>query len=146
MLTFFVVSLAWTFFRATNLTVAGKMLANMLAVNGFSLPDQLFKHGGIRDRFLAPLGFHFINTEAIDIKHYENAIGTIFALLIICWVFPNTQQLLSRYDPVLEPVTRQPWFHLKLGVGAGLVFGFLAYLILRNSFVTEPSPFIYFNF
>lgn len=144
--TFIVVSLAWTFFRATNLAVAGKMLSNMLALNGFSLPDQLFAHGGFRDKFLAPLGVHFIDTKAIDIKHYENALGTIASLLLICWALPNTQQLLSRYDPILEPVTRQPWFHLKLSFWIGLVLGFLAYLILRNSYVSEPSPFIYFNF
>ena len=146
LVTFIVVSLAWTFFRAANLPVAGKMLSNMLALNGVSLPDQLFSHGGFRDKFLAPLGIHFINTQAINIKHYENALGTIAALLLICWALPNTQQLLNRYDPILEPVTRQPWFHLKLGFWLGLIFGFLAYLILRNSYITEPSPFIYFNF
>jgi len=54
---------------------------------------------------------------------------------------------LSKYDPILEPVTRaNPWFHLKLGFWLGLILGFLAYLILRNSYVSEPSPFIYFNF
>jgi D-alanyl-lipoteichoic acid acyltransferase DltB (MBOAT superfamily) len=146
LLTFIVLSLAWTFFRASNLAVAGKVLANMLALNGLSLPDQLFKHGGFRDKFLTPLGLHFINTQALDIKHYENAFGTIALLLAICWAMPNTQQLLSKYDPILEPITRQPWFHLKLNFWLGLVFGFLAYLILRNSYVSEPSPFIYFNF
>jgi hypothetical protein len=146
LLTFVAVSLAWTFFRATNIAIAGKMLTNMLALDGLSLPAQLFKHGGFRDKFLAPLGVHFINTEPLQIKHYENAIGTIATLLLICWALPNTQQLLSRYNPVLEPVTRQPWFHLKLGLGIGILFGFLAYLVLRNSYVSEPSPFIYFNF
>jgi alginate O-acetyltransferase complex protein AlgI len=145
-LTFIAVSLAWTFFRAPSISVAEKMLTNMLALDGLSLPAQLYKQGGIRDKFLAPLGVHFVNTEALQIKHYENAFGTIACLLFICWALPNTQQLLSKYDPDLEPVTRQPWFHLKLGLGLGLVFGFLAYLILRNSYVTEPSPFIYFNF
>ena len=146
LLTFIAVSLAWTFFRAANLAVAGKVLANMLAVNGLSLPDQLFPQGGFRDKVLAPLGVHFINTEALDIKHYENAFGNLLSLLIICWALPNTQQMLSRYDPILEPVTRQPWFHLKLNFWLGLILGFLAYLILRNSYVSEPAPFIYFNF
>ena len=145
-LTFIVVSLAWTFFRAANITVAASMLANMLAVHGLSLPDQLLSHGTLRDHFLTPLGVQFIDTKALEIKHYENALGTIAGLLLICWAFPNTQQLLSRYDPVLEPVTRPPWFHLKLGFWVGLALGFLGYLILRNSYVHEPSPFIYFNF
>jgi len=144
--TFFVVSLAWTFFRATNLAVAGKMLFNMLALGGVSVPDQFFSHGAFRDKFLAALGVHFIDTRALDIKHYDNAFETIAALLFICWALPNTQQLLGKYEPILEPVTRQPWFHLKLGFAVGLVFGFLAYLILRNSYISEPSPFIYFNF
>lgn len=146
LLTFFVVSLAWTFFRAPSMHVAKAMLTNMLAFHGVSLPDELFVHGGFRDKFLTPLGFHFIDTTALQIKHYENALGTISLLLFICWALPNTQQLLSKYDPILEPVTRQPWFHLKLGFWLGLILGFLAYLILRNSYVSEPSPFIYFNF
>jgi len=146
LLTFFVVSLAWTFFRAPNMAVAENMLTNMLALHGPTLPDGLFAHGGFRDKFLAPLGFHFINTTALQIKHYENALATIAWLLLICWGLPNTQQVLSKYDPVLEPITREPWFHLKLCFGVGLIFGFLTYLILRNSFVSEPSPFIYFNF
>jgi D-alanyl-lipoteichoic acid acyltransferase DltB (MBOAT superfamily) len=146
LLTFLVVSLAWTFFRAPTLHVAMDMVANMLAVHGFSLPDQFFAHGGFRDHFLEPLGVRFIDTTELQVKHYENALATIAWLLLICWGMPNTQQMLSKYNPVLEPITRQPWFHLKLGFWIGLVFGFLAYLILRNSYVTEPSPFIYFNF
>jgi D-alanyl-lipoteichoic acid acyltransferase DltB (MBOAT superfamily) len=144
--TFIIVCLAWAFFRAPNIMVAGSVLANMLAVHGLSLPDELFAHGGLRDKILAPLGVHFINTDALQIKHYGNALGTIATLLFICWALPNTQQLLSRYDPILEPITRPTWLHLKLGFGVGLVFGFLAYLILRNSFISEPLPFIYFNF
>jgi alginate O-acetyltransferase complex protein AlgI len=122
------------------------MLSNMLGLDGLSLPDELFHHGGFRDKILSPLGFHFIDTTALYIKHYENAFGTIALLLAICWFMPNTQQLLSKYDPVLEPITRPPWFYLKLSFWLGLVFGFLAYLILRNSYESEPAPFIYFNF
>ncbi len=144
--TFVVISLAWTFFRAANLAVAGTMLSSMLALHGLSLPDQLLPHGGFRDNVLAPLGVHFVDTQALAIKHYENAVGTIALLLLACWAAPNSQQLLSRYHPILEPVTREPWIHLKLGFGTGLILGILAYLILRNSCVTEPSPFIYFNF
>ena len=146
LLTFLAVALAWTFFRAPSLAVAGTMLTNMLGLHGFSLPDELFTHGAIRDHVLAPLGFQFVNTDALQIKHYENPLTTIAVLLVFCWALPNTQQLLADYDPVLEPITRKPWFKLKLGFWLGLVLGFLAYLILRNSYVSEPSPFIYFNF
>jgi len=146
LLTFFAVCLAWTFFRAPHLEVAGRMLSQMLALNGFSLPDQLVSHGVLRDRFLAPLGFQFVSTEALNIKHYENAFTNIALLLFICWALPNTQQLLSKYNPILEPVSRQPRIYLTLNFATGLIFGFLGYLILRNSYVSEPSPFIYFNF
>jgi len=89
LLTFFVVSLAWTFFRAPSMHVAKAMLTNMLAFHGVSLPDELFVHGGFRDKFLTPLGFHFIDTTALQIKHYENALGTISLLLFICWRCPT---------------------------------------------------------
>jgi D-alanyl-lipoteichoic acid acyltransferase DltB (MBOAT superfamily) len=144
--TFIVVSLTWTFFRASSVPAAGNVLAPMLAIDGISLPEQLFSPGGFRDRFLAPLGLRFVDTAALEIKHYNTALETIAALLFVCWALPNTQQVLGKYEPILEPITRQPWFHLKLGFAVGLVFGFLAYLILRNSYVSEPSPFIYFHF
>jgi len=144
--TFLMVSLAWTFFRAPTIDVAGRMLTSLLALDGFSLPDQWFAHGAWRDNILAPLGFQFIPTQALNIKHYENALANIAILLVVCWGMPNTQQILSRYHPILEPVTRPSWFHLKLGAGTGLVLGFIFYLILRNAYASEPSPFIYFNF
>lgn len=146
LLTFVAVSLAWVFFRAPHLEVAGRMLSNMLALHGVSLPDQLFAHGALRDKFLAPLGCHFVSTEALNIKHYENAIGTILSLCVFCWALPNTQQLLGRYQPILEEVARPARFQVKLGFWSGLILGFLVYLILRNSYESEPSPFIYFNF
>jgi alginate O-acetyltransferase complex protein AlgI len=118
---FTAVTLAWTFFRAPSLSVALGMLGRML-------------------------GFHFNRASGLPLHHYGEMYGTIAALLSICWALPNTQQLLEKYDPILEPITRRPWFHLRLGLGTGLVLGFGFYLILRNSFILPPSPFIYFNF
>ncbi len=145
-ITFTVATLAWVFFRSPNIHIAGEMLSRMLAFNGFSLPDQFFAHGAFRDKFLSGIGFQFVDTSRLDIKHYGNALANIVILLTICWAMPNTQQLLSRYNPILEPVARPSWIHLKLGFWLALLFGFLGYLILRNSYVSEPSPFIYFNF
>jgi hypothetical protein len=145
-LTFLAVTLAWALFRAAHLQVAGKMLSDMLAVGGFSLPEQLVGHGALRDNFLAPLGFRFVPTGDLQIKHYDNALEIIAFLLLVCWALPNTQQLLAKYHPVLEVVNRPPPFYLKLGLGTGVVLGFLFFLLLRNCYVSQPSPFIYFNF
>ncbi len=146
LLTFVIVSLAWTFFRAPSFAVAGDLLSSLLGFHGFSLPAQWFGHGALRDHVLAPLGFQFVSTDDLAIKHYENALANIALLLTVCWAMPNSQQLLSRYHPILEPVTRPAAFHLRLGLPTALVLGFIFYLILRNSYVGEPSPFIYFNF
>jgi alginate O-acetyltransferase complex protein AlgI len=145
MMTFTVVSLAWTFFRAPNIGVAGIMLSKMLALDGFSLPQQWIKPN-VLGGHLSHLGFRFVSTDGLDIKHYDNALGTLAFLLFVCWALPNTQQLLGKYLPILEPVARTPRFQITLGFGMGFVLGFLGYLILRNSYVSEPSPFIYFNF
>ena len=146
LVTFGVVTLAWTFFRAPNFHVAEKMLGQMLAFDGLSMPQQWIKPATSAGHFLASLGVRFVPTDALGIKHYDNALETSAVLLFICWALPNSQQWLYKYDPILEPVARTPRFHLKLGFWTGLVLGFLAYLILRNSYVSEPSPFIYFNF
>jgi alginate O-acetyltransferase complex protein AlgI len=146
LLTFSVVSLAWTFFRAPNLHVASKMARRMLTFHHYSLPEQWIKPTSHAGHFYASLGFRFISTDALQITSYPWALGNVALLFFICWALPNTQQLLCRYDPVLEPVARPPRFQLKLGFWTGLLLGLLFYLILRNSYVTEPSPFIYFNF
>jgi D-alanyl-lipoteichoic acid acyltransferase DltB (MBOAT superfamily) len=122
-LTFLVVTLAWTLFRAPNLHVAGLFLQQMLWPAGVS----------------GAAGFPLI-------KHVDRALETLGVLLVICWAMPNSQQLLGKYDPILEPVSRPGWFQLRLNLWTGLGLGFLAYLILRNAHASEPSPFIYFNF
>ena len=143
--TFAVVCLTWTFFRAPNVGVAGKVLGNMLALHGFSVPQEWIGPTTHFGHLLGKAGFQFVATNALDIKHYDNALGTIATLLFICWAMPNSQQLLAKYHPILEPV-KPSWLRINLGFWTGLVLGFLLYLILRNSFVSEPSPFIYFNF
>lgn len=146
LLTFAVVCVAWTLFRAPNLGVAGNVISNMLGLHGISLPSQLFTPTSGFGHFLSSIGCNLVSTTGLGIKHYENAIANIIILLVVCWAMPNSQQLLARYHPILEPVSRPPWFQIRLGFWAGLVLGFLLFLILRNSFVEEPSPFIYFNF
>jgi D-alanyl-lipoteichoic acid acyltransferase DltB (MBOAT superfamily) len=118
--TFIVVTLAWTLFRAPNIHIAGGMLSQMLLPGG--------------------------HTAGPLIKHYDMAFETLGILFVICWAMPNSQQLLGKYEPILEPVSRPAWFHLRLNFWTGLLLGFLAYLILRNAHASEPSPFIYFNF
>jgi hypothetical protein len=144
--TFVVVSLAWVLFRAPNLGVTDAVLANMLPLHGFSVPSEFIVPTSHFGHMLAKLGFHFVDTDALDVKHYDNALYTCAFLLAICWFMPNSQQMLEKYHPILEPVTRPGLFRISLGFFLGLVFGFLLFLILRNSFVAEPSPFIYFNF
>ena len=78
--------------------------------------------------------------------HYNDTAATLFLLFVFCWMVPNCQQLFSRYNPVLQPVQRRPWFRITLDAKTGLIMGILAYLLLRSSFITEPSPFIYFKF
>ena len=146
LLCFVAVSIAWVFFRAASIGNAGTVLTQMIGLGGVSIPSQSWAAHGSRGNVFSHLGFHLVDTRGLEIKHYDSVLFTIIGLLVFCWVLPNTQQLLSKYDPILEPITRPPLFHLKLGIATGLVLGFLAYLILRNSFVVEPSPFIYFNF
>jgi D-alanyl-lipoteichoic acid acyltransferase DltB (MBOAT superfamily) len=118
--TFIVVTLAWTLFRASNIHVAGNVLHGMLVPGG-------------------PAGVPLI-------KHDDLALETLGILGVICWTMPNSQQLLGKYEPILEPVRRPAWFQLRLNLWTGLLLGFLAYLILRNAHASEPSPFLYFNF
>ena len=120
-LTFVAVTFAWVFFRAPSVHVAMTVVERMAG-----------RHA------------HHLHS-AVGISRYGDAVGTVLGLLLVCWLFPNTQQLLRRYDPILEEV-RPARFSLKLDWPLGLLLGVLLYLVLRNCYVTEPSPFIYFNF
>ena len=85
LVTFGVVSLSWTLFRAPTIGVAGKVLSKMLAFGGMSLPLEFVGPKSHIGHFLATIGCRFVSTDSLEVKHYDSALETIAILLFICW-------------------------------------------------------------
>ena len=99
-LTFFVVTVAWVFFRAPDLSTALDVLAGMFGMNGLALPAW----SQAKLSWLATLGINarFEGIRWIDIS----SIGPPLLIIafFIALVAPNTQEIMAPTQPRLEPV------------------------------------------
>ncbi len=143
--TFVAVLFTWVFFRAPTMKVAGKVLASMLGLNGFTMSQQVTDPGRIPGRWWGHLGIQFV-PASLQVESYTTLLQWIVPMLVIVFFFPNSQQMLQDHVPTLEKVERRGWFRLKLGWRSGLLLGMAFFVVLRGFYVAAPSPFLYFNF
>lgn len=127
-LTFLATTIAWVFFRASDLPSAWSILTSM-AGDAASFSSS------------AGLGDHF-----------EGA-GKYFWLLFVAAIsfgLPNTRQYLSAYEPSNGPDARMPLHPSKYvwspKLVHGLLIGVMLFFILRRYFVLAPTEFLYFHF
>lgn len=147
LLTFVTVLFAWVFFRAPDVPTASRVVVSMVGGHGLTLSENTTDPQDAAGRALSGLGFRFVpDVAGILPKDYTMAIELVLALLLIVWALPNTQQLLRRYDPVLEDHIRPSLLQLKLNVPLGLALGVVFFFVIRQSFTVVSSPFLYFNF
>ena len=147
LLTFLAVVVGWIFFRADSLASAFTLLKGMLGIHGLILPyEWLAKHklGPLTD-LLAKQGIPFVDSPLFQGTEELKWIG---ALLFICWVMPNTEQIFSRYKPSLGtslseavPGSRWLWHPSPAWAVITAFVGLFAILSL-----SELSEFIYFQF
>jgi hypothetical protein len=149
--TFLAVVVAWVFFRAPTFGAAVAMVRGMAGLNGIVLPEGL--------RFaLEPV--HAVVT-ALGVG-FADGSGTMFvhmylwliALLALAFLAPSTQELLARYEPVLEArgiptVGREPSGALfdwrwSLSRPFAIAAGALAFVGIIS--ITRVSEFLYWQF
>ena len=123
-LTFFAVAVGWVFFRAADFDSAISILHSMFAFDHIQLNDA-FRNG------------------LIEKPHRVR--NWFIVLFCIVWLMPNTQQLLARYSPSLEPVEgtggKLEW-KPNLYWACGIIF--LAIWAINN--MDSISEFLYFQF
>jgi len=96
--TFVAVVVAWVFFRAPDLATAGNVIAGMAGQHGIVLPLHWQPSAEGVAAWLANHGVKFA-----EMAHFNRVAQSnwLCFLLAICWLSPNTQQMLAAYRPAL---------------------------------------------
>ncbi len=119
LLTFVGVVVAWVFFRAPDFRTAFEILRGMFLLNGAS-----FAFGKL---LLLPIFW-------------------IFFTLALTLYLPNIQEMMAKYQLVLEHVKYEGRYKWRPTLGWGLLFGVLLFFILQTFLVAPPTEFLYYNF
>jgi D-alanyl-lipoteichoic acid acyltransferase DltB (MBOAT superfamily) len=118
LLTFASVTIAWVFFRASDLHTATTLVQTMLGFNGVAPPDNGLAGKGM--------------------------INWIAILLLIVWLAPNTQTIMRAFNPALDaPRTKTRLAWRASGINAW-VLGLMAGVTLLC--LTNTTEFIYHQF
>jgi D-alanyl-lipoteichoic acid acyltransferase DltB (MBOAT superfamily) len=99
LMTFVAVVIGWVFFRAASFDAAVAMLEGMAGLNGVAVPNALAARLGAAWPMLAELGV------TIYLGGGSQFIFTWLwagALLTVAVAMPNTQQIMHRFEPVLQ--------------------------------------------
>ncbi|MEI6673587.1 MAG: MBOAT family O-acyltransferase [Verrucomicrobiota bacterium] len=142
-LTFFAVMLTWVFFRSPTVEVAFRTVSTMLGAQGFTVPENVLQMAGdmpwLRHFFHGIIAPKVVDTWSLTLLHLCILLGAV-------WWLPNTQQLLSDYEMVLDGTRCPSRLKLRLGAAVGFVLGALLMLFVYTRYNAGVSPFIYFNF
>jgi D-alanyl-lipoteichoic acid acyltransferase DltB (MBOAT superfamily) len=142
-LTFLAQVIAFTIFRAPDLTVAGHMLAAMAGAHGVALPEALAMRTGPAAPLLRHLGIVFDQSSG---SNFLLAWVWITGGCLVAFLCPNTQQIMARFAPTLD--SQAPaigrhftWRPSLPGLGFSALMLFLGILS-----ISHVSEFLYLQF
>jgi len=145
--TFLAVVVAWVFFRATSFDGALAMLTAMTGANGAVVPaGNLLRE---------PWTIELVNAMGIEVGQSAYFDGLrqmkkVFGMLLIVFLLPTTQQLMSRAGAALEtypgevPEWRRQWMLWRPNRIWALVASTMAVLALFH--LVRFSEFLYYQF
>jgi hypothetical protein len=141
LLTFASVTIAWVFFRASDLHTATTLVQTMLGFNGIALPDNWFTRVPALHAWFEGHGLLAPSNGLAT----SGMVNWIWILMLIVWFAPNTQTIMQSFKPALDAPqavrTRLRWRANALS--ALLVWG-IAFIALIN--LSQQSTFLYFQF
>ena len=148
-LTLFSVLIAWTFFRAETIAGAIVMIRGMLGLNGIALPLHWRPEFGAVVDSLAQYGL-LVRFGPMTAYSGGAQIGWVLLGFLAVLLFPNTQELMRRYDPTFEQVKKPEGISGRLawqpsalaGVGFAVAAVALVCIVLQG----KTGEFIYFQF
>lgn len=140
-LTFLAVMVAWVPFRAADLDTSWRLLGGMAGANGIQIPEGVFlRLPAWASRILTDWGIQAGSWAGFD----RTSWLWIGGLCLLVWLAPNSQQLLARFRPALEPVTPSPWLGWRPNLWwMGAVAGLLFFALTR---MDRHSEFLYYQF
>ena len=98
LITFLAVVVGWVFFRATDLDSAMNMLQGLAGVNGTEIPNAIGARLGSLGDFLQSHGITFTIGGGSGFLATWLWIGFLMPIALL---WPNTQELMERYEPGL---------------------------------------------
>jgi D-alanyl-lipoteichoic acid acyltransferase DltB (MBOAT superfamily) len=149
--TFLCVIAALVFFRSANVGTALTVLSGMAGQHGAVLPYDFDKIPGVwRIGTLLHVTFGPVDSPV-------NEAMFVTLLLVIVWVFPNTQQWLRRFETGLGTQPRESAAERRGGLAArlavwrptaafGVAVGVVGFFSLMRALSAAPSEFLYFKF
>ena len=99
LLTFFAVVVAWVIFRADNLDAAIRMYEGMMGQNGFPINKEWMAKMHRIGPLLQRLGRRNRNP---GYPHQRAFLYWALPLLLACWILPNTQQIMRKFEPAIN--------------------------------------------
>ncbi len=144
LVTFTAVVVAWVVFRSDSLDTAWTLLRAMAGMNGFALPDVWLARWGELGPWLNAHGVEFSDSRGLV---RAGLVNWIVILLAICWLAPNTQQIMARFEPALNiPRDSMPARLLAWRPTAAIALITMAVAFTAIINLHRHSEFLYFQF
>jgi alginate O-acetyltransferase complex protein AlgI len=149
-LTFVSVAAAMVFFRSPTLTSAIHLVKGLVGLNGLALPQGIYDHLGLLAVWLHRAGVASVSPEIWSGREFGTMVMWIISLMVIVLAFPNTLQLLARYEPALgikPPNTAVTGGrHIEWNASLAWAIGVSVLLAIGVASIGGYSEFIYWQF
>ena len=147
--TFMAALFALVFFRSSSVGAAVQILEGMIGLHGFSrliLPGVILSHLGAFGHMLLARGI-LQSASPIVVMDQVSGLVWLSLLFMVVWCFPNTQQIMHRFEPTLGRIQPGP-FSRALSWRPNLVWAAAvgAMLSLGVLSLSGTSEFLYFQF
>ena len=147
-LTFLLVVVGWVIFRAADLPDAMAVLDGMRGANGVVMREADLAMLGTWGTWLQAAGVRFERQYYMPLLP---AVLWIVPLLLVTWLAPNTQEILGKFEPVLdtygrgEPLRAPAWLTWTPRLRWALVIAVMAFVSI-TWLRSGQTEFLYFRF
>lgn len=148
--TFVAVAVSMVFFRSPTITASIDIVKGIIGQNGIALPQAIYDHLGPLASLLRSIGVTAVSPELWNIREFGMMVIWIFVLMSAALLFPNTLEILDRYEPALGVKPRNTGFFIqeKIKWSASLPWAIMVSIATAIGILSlsGPSEFLYWQF